>query len=57
VALHGVAEGDDRRAQGLGPELLHFGHSPRLLKLIYPRKTMLEKVQNLGSLSPVVFET
>jgi hypothetical protein len=57
VALHGVTEGDDRRAQGLGPELLHFGHSSRLLNLIHPQMTMLEKVQNVGPLRPALFES
>jgi hypothetical protein len=57
VALHGVTEGDDRRAQGLGPELLHFGHSSRLLNLIHPQLTMLEKVQIMGHLSPALVES
>jgi hypothetical protein len=42
VALHGVTEGDDRRAQGLGPELLHFGHSSRLLNPVGQRESLHE---------------
>jgi hypothetical protein len=41
VALHDVAESDDRRAQGLGPELLHFGHPSRLLNPVSQWESLL----------------